>query len=79
MSVFLTPFNLNIADHAQIVTRQSASLAGQIASPMLDVDHNTICKFDSKIGGFMQVADKLRHIRDILMNNVGKIGPESNV
>ncbi|KAE9380791.1 hypothetical protein N431DRAFT_459708 [Stipitochalara longipes BDJ] len=61
-----------------IVTRQSASLAGQIASPMLDVDHNTICKFDSKIGGFMQVADKLRHIRDILMNNVGRIGQESN-
>ncbi|KAH8796956.1 hypothetical protein F5882DRAFT_476629 [Hyaloscypha sp. PMI_1271] len=61
-----------------IVTRQSASLAGQIASPMLGVDHSTICKFDSKIGGFIQLADKLRHIRDILMNNVGRIGPEVN-
>jgi hypothetical protein len=33
---------------------------------MADVDHNTICKFDSKIGGFMLVAAKLRHIRNIL-------------
>jgi len=46
---------------------------------MLGVDHSTICKFESKIGGFIQLADKLRHIRDILMNNVGRIGPEVNV
>ena len=64
----------------QIVTRQSASLAGHIASPMLDVDHNTICKFDSKIGGFMQVVDKLRHLRSVLMGQEGSTsGPASNV
>lgn len=51
-----------------------------MASPMLDVDHNTICKYDSKIGGFMQVADKLRYLRGILLDENDDIaGPGSNV
>ncbi|KAF7961167.1 hypothetical protein EAE96_000834 [Botrytis aclada] len=33
---------------------------------MPDADHNTICKFESKFGGFEQVADKLRHLKSIL-------------
>jgi hypothetical protein len=70
---------LCIANSSEIVTRQSASLAGQIASPIADVDHNTICKFDSKFGGFMQVAAKLRHIRDILLGHVGAANQVSNV
>ncbi|TGO71041.1 hypothetical protein BELL_0627g00030 [Botrytis elliptica] len=52
--------------HRQIVTQQSASLSNCTAKGMPDVDHNTICKFESKFGGFEQVADKLRHLKDIL-------------
>lgn len=47
---------------------------------MLDVDHNTICKFDSKFGGFMQVADKLVYLRGILMGQeTGTVCPDPNV
>ncbi|KAF7888617.1 uncharacterized protein EAF02_003158 [Botrytis sinoallii] len=52
--------------HRQVVTQQSASLSNCTAKGMPDVDHNTICKFESKFGGFEQVADKLRHLKDIL-------------
>ncbi|KAK6613001.1 hypothetical protein H4I95_01345 [Botrytis cinerea] len=52
--------------HRQIVTQQSASLSNCTAKGMPDVDHNTICKFESKFGGFEQVADKLRHLKSIL-------------
>lgn len=51
---------------AKIVTQQSASLSNCTAKGMPDVDHNTICKFESKFGGFEQVADKLRHLKSIL-------------
>ncbi|KAF7902359.1 hypothetical protein EAF00_002262 [Botryotinia globosa] len=52
--------------HRQIVTQQSASLSNCTAKGMPDVNHNTICKFESKFGGFEQVADKLRHLKNIL-------------
>ncbi|KAF7953923.1 uncharacterized protein EAE97_001321 [Botrytis byssoidea] len=52
--------------HRQIVIQQSASLSNCTAKGMPDVDHNTICKFESKFGGFEQVADKLRHLKNIL-------------
>lgn len=66
----------------QIVTRQSASLGNHIASPMIDVDHNNICKFNSTFGGFRLVADKLRYIRGILMGQeagAGAVFRDSNV
>lgn len=47
---------------------------------MLDVDHSTICKFDSKFSGFMQVVDKLRYLRDVLMDQETAIlCPDPNV
>jgi len=61
-----------------IVTRQSASLNGHIASPLPDVDHNTICKFESKFGGFIYVAEKLEYLKDVLTNEVGNRVLESN-
>lgn len=63
----------------QIVTCQSASLAGHIASPILNADHNSICKFDSTMGGFMDVADGLRYLKSVLMDQVGPVGRKSIV
>ncbi|TVY82809.1 Protein SERAC1 [Lachnellula suecica] len=58
-----------------IVTRQSSSLGSCIASPMLNADHSTICKFDSRFGGFMHVKDKLECLKDLLLPSESVAGP----
>ncbi|TGO12691.1 hypothetical protein BTUL_0084g00500 [Botrytis tulipae] len=48
----------------QIVTQQSASLLNCISTEVTDVDHNTICKFESKFDkGFGDLLQKLGHLK----------------
>ncbi|OBT73983.1 hypothetical protein VF21_05998 [Pseudogymnoascus sp. 05NY08] len=61
-----------------VVTRQSASFGNITASPMENVDHNTICKFDSKFNGFIELVTQLRYLRGLLMNGGNNAPPVSD-
>jgi hypothetical protein len=46
---------------------------------MANVDHNTICKFDSKFDGFIDVVTQLQYLRNLLMNGSNNAAPKSDV
>ena len=49
--------------NVQIVTQASAGFHGKTADKILNTDHHTICKFDTKFGGYMAVLDRLRKLK----------------
>lgn len=53
----------------QIVTQASAGFCGQVAEKILGVDHRSICKFDTRFGGYMPVLDQLKRIRTLLLRH----------
>ena len=41
---------------------------------MLGADHSTVCKFETKFGGYMIVLDRLKKIRVELLSNGVVVG-----
>ncbi len=47
---------------------------------MSNADHSGICKFESKVSGYMLVLDRLTRIREALIDrDVNETGPTQNV
>lgn len=52
----------------------SASLNGKAAMPISEVDHHTICKYDSKFrGGYRCIIASLLRLKGLLRNNVAAV------
>ena len=52
----------------KIVTQASAGFCGVTADKVLNVDHHSICKFDTQFAGFMDVWKSLSKIREMLLS-----------
>lgn len=61
------------------MTRQSASLNGHSAQPLTGCDHSTICKFEGRFGPFAIVADKLRHLKRLVVGRIGEAVQDPSV
>ena len=45
------------------MTQASAGFHAKTADKILNTDHHTVCKFDTKFGGYMAVLDRLRKLK----------------
>ena len=49
------------------MTQASAGFHGKTADKILNTDHHTVCRFDTKFGGYMAVLDRLRKLKIAIM------------
>ena len=50
------------------MTQSSAGFLGKTAEKILNVDHSGVCKFETPFGGYMQLLDKVKKIREELLS-----------
>ena len=53
----------------EIVTQASAGFCGQVAEKVLKVDDRTVCKFDTRFGGYMPILAQLKRVRAFLLSH----------
>lgn len=61
---------LQILKGCKVVTQASAGFCGQTADKILNVDHHTVCKFNTRFDGYMDVLSRLVKLRVTLLNRV---------
>ena len=52
----------------KVVTQASAGFYSHTADKILNTDHRSVCKFENKFGGYIQVLCQLKIIRVALLS-----------